>query len=376
MKSIRLSTGAAPPSLGTGRHRLRPPAPHAPHLSAVTKALHCTSPFPRNHRSLAPVDPGATHLVRASTAARRALSDDPPRGRRRAAGVLAAVWVVAMFASFVLVSRAGMRTTLGPMDLLALRFAVAGVLMLPLFVRHRLIGLSAPQALALALSGGLGFAALAYAGFALAPASHGSSLIHGTLPLTTLVVAWLAYREPAGAGRLKGALVIALGVTLLAAEGIGTWRPAQLLGDALLFAASAAWSAYGLLARRFRVATLPAAALVAVLSATLYLPVYLLSGAHGLLSAAPAEVLWQAVFQGAVIGVISLLAYTKAIEILGAATTTLFAAWAPALTTLLAVPLLGEHPAPLGWLGVALITLGIGGSAWLALASTAERPRS
>ncbi len=264
-----------------------------------------------------------------------------------------------MFTAFVLVSKAGLGSSLSPPDLLALRYAVAGTVLLPVFLRHGLLGLAPGQALALALSGGLGFAAFAYAGFALAPASHGSALIHGTLPLTTLLLSGIALRHASSRIRLYGATIIAAGIVCLVAEGVGGLQPAQLLGDALLLAASFCWSGYGILARRFRVRTVPAAALVAVVSAVLFVPAYLLLGSSAMFEANAREVLWQAVFQGFAIGVLSLVVYTKAIEILGASGTTLYAAAAPALTALFSIPILGEHPGLTTWIGVLAVTCGI-----------------
>lgn len=100
-------------------------------------------------------------------------------------GPFAAAGVVVLFVGFVLVSKLGLGNALAPMDLAAIRFAVAGILMAPVLFKHRLMGLRLGQACLLAGSGGLGFALFAYWGMSLAPANHGSALIHGTLPLTT-----------------------------------------------------------------------------------------------------------------------------------------------------------------------------------------------
>ena len=296
------------------------------------------------------------------------------QARRRLIGVLSALCVVGFFASFVLVSRAGLRSILAPPDLLALRFLVAGVLMLPIFWHHGLLGLTMSQALGLAFTGGLGFAAFAYSGFALAPASHGSSLIHGTLPFTTLLVAWTCFGERSSGRRLAGAVVITSGIVLLGADSLAGLEPMQLKGDVLLLCASVCWSIYGLLARRYRVSAIPATALVAVVSAVCFVPAYFLSGNTGLFAAEPYEVIWQGLFQGIAISVVGLIAYTKAVANLGAGTTALFAAAAPVLTTLLSIPVLGEQPALMTWLGVSCVTVGIVVSAWTA--RSVDQPKS
>ena len=282
----------------------------------------------------------------------------------RIAGIFFALAAVALFTSFVLVSKAGLRSTLLPLDLLAVRYVVAGGFMLPIFLRCGLLGLSIRQALALTLTGGLGFAAFAYSGFSLAPASHGSSLIHGTLPLTTLLISWICFDDRGSTKRLCGASIITAGIVLLLAESLGSIQAAQLLGDGYLLAASFCWSAYGLLARRFGVRAIPAAAMVAVLSAAIFVPGYFLSGTTMLFEADIHEVIWQGLFQGLAIGVLSLIVYTTALEKLGAESIALFAAATPAVTTLLSIPLLGEQPNVLTCLGVLFVTTGIVTSAY------------
>ncbi len=106
---------------------------------------------------------------------------------RHATGVAAGLGVVALFSGFALISRMGSRTELQVHDLAMLRFGIGAALLLPVFLRSGLAGLSIRQAATLAFLGGAGFALLAYAGLFLAPATHGAALLHGTLPLTTFI---------------------------------------------------------------------------------------------------------------------------------------------------------------------------------------------
>lgn len=280
-------------------------------------------------------------------------------------GVIWGLCVVGLFSSFVLVSKWGLRSAFEPLDLLAIRFSVAGTVLLPIFLRYKLMGLKPLVALKLAITGGFGFAVCAYGGFALAPASHGSSLIHGTLPLTTLMISLVVFKESSGFYRLAGALVIAAGILLLVADSLMEMRTSQVLGDAFLLAASLSWSTYGILVRRTGIDAIPAAAMVAVLSASLILPIYIFFGDISVLIANAHEVITQALFQGLAIGILSLIAYTRAVSILGTQNTAIFAAAAPALTTLLSIPLLNEAATVMAWFGVACVTVGIAGTSWL-----------
>lgn len=279
----------------------------------------------------------------------------------RIIGVLCAIVVVLLFSSFTLVSRLGLSaSTLTVPDLAALRFGIGGLLLTPVLLRHGLSGLRWREAAALAFLGGLGFALFAYAGFALAPAAHGGVLLHGTLPLFTTAVVVAISAAPIDRRRLVGVALIGCGILLMAADTLAGATPRQLLGDLCLLLASLCWSGYGVLARRLGVRPTRAAATVAVLSAACFLPVYaLLLPSKALVQAGTQELLVQAVFQGVLVGVASIFVYTRAVSALGAEETALFTAAAPAVTTLVAIPLLREVPSLMAVIGVCVATYGM-----------------
>lgn len=274
-------------------------------------------------------------------------------------GPFAAAGVVVLFVGFVLVSKLGLGNALAPMDLAAIRFAVAGILMAPVLFKHRLMGLRLGQACLLAGSGGLGFALFAYWGMSLAPANHGSALIHGTLPLTTALVAGLVAGVRPTRLEAWSLGAASLGVVAFMATSLFRFGGGQLTGDLLLLTASLAWSAYGVLLRRWGPQPFATSALTAVISAAAFLPLYgLLGGGH--LSAAPLqEVLRQAVFQGVFIGVGSILVYSTSVAINGASATALAASTVPALTAVGAWLLLDERPAIGDAVGLAMVTAGV-----------------
>lgn len=276
-----------------------------------------------------------------------------------AIGLACAVGVVLLFSSFVIVSRYGLRTELEPTDLAFLRYVVAGLVLLPVFLRHGTAGLTLRQAVALSGLGAIGFALLAYHGFQLAPASHGSALIHGALPALSLVLACLFARSVPQRLSLAGAVTIAAGVLLMIWDSLSLTDRGQLFGDLLLLCASGVWAGYGLLVRRLRVPALPASAIVTTLAMIGYAPLYLAVTWTRVLTLPLSDVLAQAAFQGALIGALSIVLYTRVVQALGANAAALAAAFVPALTTLLAIPLLGERPSMMTLAGVLMVTLGI-----------------
>lgn len=285
-----------------------------------------------------------------------------PRAERREIwiGVGCAVLVLVIWTSYVLLTRLGTRATFNPPDLLALRVGIAGVIMAPWFLRNGLGGLTLPQALVLALTAGIGFGALSYWALSLAPAAHGAALMTGALPLYTSILAMLVLGERFSRIKLAGLVLIVGGVFLMGYDSLSTGEPGHLPGDLLFTSASMSWAVYTVLAQRWRVRPLQAATVVYVVAAVLYLPVYFTVFDSRLPDAPLDELLLQAVLQGVLATLVSIFAFMRVVQALGASATTMLTAAAPGAITLLAIPLLGEIPSWLAVAGIGLVTLGIG----------------
>lgn len=277
----------------------------------------------------------------------------------RAQGITYACCVVVLFSGFVVVSRLGFSTVLTLPDIAALRFGIGGLMLSPILMKHGLSGLRLHEAVALAVLGGLGFALLAYAGFALAPAAHGAVLLHGTLSLTTALLIWTFGRSVPSGGRIAGLAIIVSGIAAMAWDGFANASMSLLIGDTCLLLASLCWSGYGLYVRHLGLSAVRAAALVAVISALIFLPTYALLPGKMLLEAQWRELLLQSIFQGILIGAISIFVYTRAVALLGASQVSLFTATVPIITVFAAFILLSEVPSLFSLAGVALVTTGM-----------------
>lgn len=286
-------------------------------------------------------------------------TDGPSQRRNLTVGLLYGAAVVAVFSSFVLISRIGLRTELQPNDLMALRFGIGGLILLPVFLHHGLAGLKLADALALAALSGLGFAMLAYGGMARAPATHATVFLHGTLPLSTVLIAAAYSQRWPSRQRLIGVLTIGAGVLAIASDSAANAGWSQLTGDVMLFAAATSWSAYGVWVRVRKIPALQAAAIVTVMSGIVYIPIYAATSDSGLLQASLDDLIVQGIFQGIIIGVVSIFVYTRAVTLLGPTSTALLSTTVPTLTALLAIPLLGEYPSTLVICGIALTTVGM-----------------
>jgi drug/metabolite transporter (DMT)-like permease len=285
-----------------------------------------------------------------------------PRVERRELwiGLGCAVLVLFIWTGYVLLTRFATRTSFNPPDLVALRTGIGGLIMLPWFLRSGLGGLSIGQTLVLALTAGIGFGALSNWALSLAPAAHGAALMTGALPLYTSILAMIVLRERFSAIKLTGLALIVGGVIMMGYDSLATGEPGQWRGDLLFAAASISWAVYTVLAQRWRVRPAQSARVVFVTAAVLYLPVYFLFFESNLASAPLGELLVQAALHGVLATLVSMFAFIRVVQALGASSTTMLTAAAPGFMTLLAIPLLGEIPSWLAVAGIGLVTAGIG----------------
>src|SRR6516164_2377620 len=100
-------------------------------------------------------------------------------------GALYAIAAVSMWTAWILAVRLGIRTSLTPWDITAIRFGVAGLILLPYLLKK---GLAVDRlrwtGLAAILLGGAPTVLVSYGGLVFAPAAHAASLF--TAPHTSL----------------------------------------------------------------------------------------------------------------------------------------------------------------------------------------------
>jgi drug/metabolite transporter (DMT)-like permease len=82
-------------------------------------------------------------------------------------------------------------------------------------------------------------------------------------------------------------------------------------------------------------------------------------GADRLLSAPPRVLLPQIIVQGVLSGVVAVLAFSRSVQILGAARASVFPALVPVSATLLGIPIVGEIPTAMQGAGLAIVSLGL-----------------
>lgn len=267
---------------------------------------------------------------------------------------------VSIWAGWLVVMRLGVTTTLAATDLTAIRFGTAGLILLPVLLRRGFaldrLGWFGLAGLAV---GGAPFVLIVGAGVFLAPAAHAGALVPGVMPLFVALLAVAVLKEPFPRAKKFGFILILCGVAAISGVAIlavGIGRP---LGHLLFLCGAFFWACYTVSMRRGRLDGLHAAAIVSVISMVIYLPVYVIFFEDGLFDAPLGDIAFQAFYQGVVTMVLSLFLYGRAVSLLGASSGAAFGALGPVMAALIAIPVLGEFPAPADWIGIALVTAGV-----------------
>ena len=159
-------------------------------------------------------------------------------------GAVYGLAAVSIWAAFIVVSRLGVRTSLTPWDVAAIRFGTAGVLLLPYLMKKGLaldrlgwIGVAA-------ISAGCGapMVLLVNAGLLFAPAAQGGALFPGVMPLMVAMLAAIILGEALTPRKNGGLVLIVLGAIMIVWATGGTLGTRQNIGHLLFLCAGLAWA--------------------------------------------------------------------------------------------------------------------------------------
>jgi drug/metabolite transporter (DMT)-like permease len=273
--------------------------------------------------------------------------------------VCALIWGVQ-----AVVSRQSVADGLTTVDVAVLRFATAGCLLLPVawrWCRPFPVGqLGWRRALTLSALAGVPYSLVLVGGIAFAPALHGSVIAPGLIPLISAVLAYLMFGERASPLQLAGLCLVAAGIGVFSWEAFantpereGAWR-----GDVLFVIGAFMWAYFGMLTKRWRADAIEATATICVVS-FLTLPLWAGFLPLRLGATAPSALALQAIYQGALVGVVSLFLYARSVVLLGPARAALFLPLVPGVTALAGVVWLGETPSLSEVAGMVIVMAGM-----------------
>ncbi|HVE22045.1 MAG TPA: DMT family transporter [Acidocella sp.] len=263
---------------------------------------------------------------------------------------------------FLVASRYGVGEGLTAADIAFLRYATAGLIVLPWLLRntpHRLAGVGWVKAGCMALFAGPPFILLSASGYLFAPLAHAAVVQLGALTLFNVLLASIVLREHPSAPRLFGLTLVVVGLIVAAGPALWTGSSHAWIGDLLFGSAGLSWAIFTVLQRQWGVPAFAATASLSLVSALIYAPAYLLL-THGRIWHLPWTVLAeQALAQGVFSGVIAIYAFSRAVAAIGASRSALFPATSPGVAILLGIPVTGEIPSCMQVAGLLVLSAGL-----------------
>ena len=262
-----------------------------------------------------------------------------------------------------------LRDDIGPLTLAAARFLIASVFFAALLQRQpakdRRLGQDRWLLLGMALSGVVVFVPTLYFGVRLTTVVN-ATLINGTGPLITGILAVLLIREPMSRRQIVGALASLVGVLVLISGGrFLFWQGMQInIGDLIVLGTVVLWGLYSVLGRQ--VMRRRSALSTTAFSAFLGLPLLLLAAAWEMRTFAidvSPQLILAVLYIGVAPTVIGFLSWNAGVRRLGPGGAMVFYNTLPLYGALLGYLFLGESIGLSHLLGGALV---IGGGLWAA----------
>lgn len=282
------------------------------------------------------------------------------KSNERILGLLSAAGVFCIWSGFLVFSRAGVQSGLTPFDLTALRFLIASVLVVPFAMawwpRH--LPLHATLSMSLFGPGAL-YTVLMYFGLRDSSAAYGGVFANGSLPIFTMLMGFFFARQVPSRRQLIAVLILVVGAVLIGVPGLRTGGSSVVSAIAFFLAASAVLSIYFLGVKHWYVEPRQALALVSLPNAVIFLPMWFFFLPSTIRDAPWSTILLQATFQGLGPGFLAVILTSLSARILGPTPSAGLAAAVPASATLLAIPVLGEIPTRIEWIGIAIVTAGL-----------------
>ena len=266
---------------------------------------------------------------------------------------------VSIWASWSAMTRLAVTTNLDAWDIPALRFGAAGLLLSPIVVRR---GLARDRLGWLGLAGiivgqGAPYVLVAALGLRFAPVADLGALSPGCMPLFVALIAATMVGDKPSTTQKFGLSLILVGALIMIGWHGSAWNLSRTFGDAAFLMAAFLTACFTVIMQQAKLDPIHAAALVSTGSLVIYAPIYFALHGTRLVHVPLSDVAVQVFFQGVVVSILSLVLYGHAVAILGASGGSAYGALVPALSALLAVPLLGEWPNRTDWLGIVLISL-------------------
>mgnify|MGYP001331564129 FL=1 len=253
-----------------------------------------------------------------------------------------------------------MHTTLSIFDLIAIRFGVSGLVVLPFILYFKpWKTLTLFRAIVYSFLLGPIYMMFVFSGFIYAPASHSAVFFNGFLPFLTLLITSLWLKKRISRLQIISVFLILLGAFLILLDGASLKIEISWLGDLLFLIAGFLFAIYIVVSREWKITISELIFCTAFLNFLIYLPIWIIFIPKNFGSISNTDLFTQIIFQGIVPNLIGLLLVTIAVKKIGSAPTSAFLAGVPATASILSFFILGEYLGIKGWIGILSITPGI-----------------
>ena len=277
----------------------------------------------------------------------------------RTQGYVYVAITMCIWGGFTITSRLNAIWHISPWDITALRFSLAFLILMPILIYKKDTAfLLKKEPFILAMIGGVAYCLTAYSAFHFVPAAHAAIFLNGCIPLCTALAGFFLYKQPFDKHTWISLIIMLsaiLAMSVLMYEETGV---AFGFGDFLFFCSAMLWGIFTVLLRQWKLSAWHSMVSVAIWSAIVYVPIYLLFLPKHLDQASMSHLIMQTLFHGIFVVIIATLTYVEAIKRLGAFKTGSIVTLAPFIAAIIAVPLLHE---PLSFAIICgLIGMGIG----------------
>lgn len=261
----------------------------------------------------------------------------------RTQGYVYVAITMCIWGGFTITSRLNAIWHISAWDITALRFALAFCILMPILIYKKdMAFLWKKEPFILAMLGGVAYCTTAYTAFHYVPAAHAAIFLNGFIPLSTALAAFFLFKQPFDKHIWASLIIMMSSISIMSYLMYQATGVAFGFGDLLFVSSAICWGIFTVLLRQWKLSAWHSMAGVAIWSAIVYIPIYLIFLPKHLDQVTPIHLLIQTIFHGVFVVIIATLAYVEAIKRLGAFQTGSIVTLAPFIAAIIAVPLLGE----------------------------------
>lgn len=268
-------------------------------------------------------------------------------------GNLAILAALAIWTGWMIMTRYAHRSEISGLSLTALRFLVAGVLMLPFAAWRLRMSLFSYRNFVIAGLMGVPYMALITLGIKYSAAAQTAALLNGSMVFISTVVGCLVLRSRLDKATMMGLILILIG----SACQVGVYN--VTFGHLAIVGAGTLWALYSIQLQKWKIDAFDSIMAVSVLSLLFFAIPYIALNFQAFVAIDSHTLLTQGLMQGVLSSIAAQYFFAVAVKNIGAVNTSLFMPLVPVLTGVIGFIALDEVLSVPSWVGIVLVSLGI-----------------